>query len=41
MVCDSVILAAERRNRDDSKFMERADYMTRILSKIIVKRERR
>lgn len=41
MVCNSVILATERRNQEDCKFMERADYMTRIFSKIIVKKERK
>lgn len=41
MVCNSVILATERRNQEDCKFMERADYKTRIFSKIIVKKQRK
>lgn len=41
MVCNSEILAPERRNQEDCKFIESTDYMTRIFSKIIVKKERK
>lgn len=40
MVYNSVMLAIERRNHEDCEFMEGADYMTRIFSKIIRKEKK-
>lgn len=40
VVYNSVILATERRNQEDCEFMEVADYMTRIFSKIIRKQKK-